>query len=434
MISAIRNAFALPELRRKIIFTLVMVLIFRMGCYVPVPFLDPTKLAALIEGSGSIMNIMDTFSGGALRQGSFFALSYQPFINASIVMQLLTYSIPALESLQKEGETGQRKIQKITSFVTLAIALAMSYAYYATVRNLGAVQYTEGFAGVFTAIAIVLTFTAGAQLITWMGNQINAKGIGQGISVLLFAGIVSRGPSTVWNMFVAANATPTLYIGIAFVILFFMLMIGFIVFMNESERRIPVQYAKRVVGRRQIGGQNSYIPIKIAMSGVMPIIFAMSVMALPSTLEMFHKPSATPVGFWETFYAGFINFFKYTTVWYAILYFLLIVAFNFFYVSMQYDPVKLSNQLRNSNGGIPGLRPGKPTADYLRKVMNKITIVGAFFLGVIAIVPIISNRLVTGLNVAMGGTTVLIIVSVVLETGRMIESQMMMRHHRGFLE
>jgi preprotein translocase subunit SecY len=434
LFNAIRNAFALPELRRKILFTLTMVLLFRMGCYVPVPFLDPAALSGLIEGSGTIMNIMDTFSGGALSQGSFFALSYQPYINASIVMQLLTYAIPYLENLQKEGESGQKKIQKITNFVSLGIALAMSYAYYVTVRNLGAIQFTNGFAGVFTAIAIILTFTAGAQIITWMGNQINAHGIGQGISILLFAGIVSRGPSTILNMFKAAQATPTLYVAIFFVFVFFIGMMGFIVFMNDSERRIPVHYAKRTVGRKQYGGQNSFLPIKIAMSGVMPIIFAMSVMALPTTLEMFRPPAAVPQGFWEEFYAGFINFFKYTGPWYAILYFLLIVAFNFFYVSMQYDPVKLSNQIRNSNGGIPGIRPGKPTADYIRKVMNKITVVGAFFLGVIAIIPIISNLFITGLNVAMGGTTVLILVSVVLETGRTLQSQMMMRHHRGFLE
>jgi preprotein translocase subunit SecY len=424
----------MPELRRKIIFTLVMILIFRMGCYVPVPFLDPAALSGLIEGSGSIMNIMDTFSGGALSQGSFFALSYQPYINASIVMQLLTYALPPLESLQKEGESGQKKIQKITNFVALGIALAMSYAYYATVRGLGAIQYTNGFAGIFTAIVIVLTFTAGAQIISWMGNQITEKGIGQGISILLFAGIVSRGPSTVINMFKAAIENPTLFIAVFFVVVFFVGMMGFIVFMNESERRIPVHYAKRTVGRKQIGGQNSYLPIKIAMSGVMPIIFAMSVMALPSTLEMFRPPEALPVGFWEKFYAGFINFFKYTTPWYAVLYFILIIAFNFFYVSMQYDPVKLSNQLRNGNGGIPGIRPGKPTADYIRKVMNKITVVGAFFLGVIAIIPIISNLFINGLNVAMGGTTVLILVSVVIETARTLQSQMMMRHHRGFLE
>jgi preprotein translocase subunit SecY len=424
----------MPELRRKIIFTLTMVLVFRMGCYVPVPFLDPAALSGLIEGSGSIMNIMDTFSGGALSQGSFFALSYQPYINASIVMQLLTYALPFLESLQKEGETGQKKIQKITNFVSLGIALAMSYAYYVTVRGLGAIQFTTGFAGVFTAIAIILTFTAGAQIISWMGNQITEKGIGQGISILLFAGIVSRGPSTIINMFKAAAAQPTLFIAVFFVFVFFIGMMGFIVFMNESERRIPVHYAKRTVGRRQVGGQNSYLPIKIAMSGVMPIIFAMSVMALPQTLEMFKPPAAVPEGFWQNFYADFINFFKYTSPWYAIVYFILIIAFNFFYVSMQYDPVKISNQLRNSNGGIPGIRPGKPTADYVRKVMNKITVVGAFFLGVIAIIPIISNLFISGLNVAMGGTTVLILVSVIIETARTLQSQMMMRHHRGFLE
>lgn len=437
MFKTFRNAWKVPELRSKILYTLLIILIFRIGCHVPVPFIDPDALKEMFSATdGSIFSYMNILSGGALSQATLFSLSIQPYINASIIVQLLTYALPPLENLQKEGESGRKKLQKITSFVSLGIALVMAYAYFMTLRSNHVLNYTGGFAGVFTGMVIVLAFTAGASLVIWLGNRVNEKGIGNGISIILFAGIVSRGPGAIRTMFVNASENKHLYIVIPFVLLVFVAMIGFIVFMNESERRIPIQYAKRVVGRKQYGGQNTHIPIKIAMSGVMPIIFAMAIMQLPSTLALFINPDNTtnPDGFWHKFYVGFLNFFNYQSPWYAILYFLLIIAFNYFYVSMQYNPIEIANNLRQNNGGIPGIRPGKPTSDYIQRVLGKITLVGAFFLGVIAILPIFTSLAIKGLNISMGGTSILIVVSVVLETVRTLESQMMMRHHKGFLE
>ena len=435
MFKTFRNAWKVPELRSKILYTLLIILIFRIGCHVPVPFMDPEAVQSMFA-EGNFLSYMNILSGGALSQGTLFSLSIQPYINASIIVQLLTYALPPLENLQKEGESGRKKLQKITSFVSLGIALVMAYAYYLTLRNNHALTYTSGFAGVFAGAVIVLAFVAGASLVVWLGNRVNERGIGNGISIILFAGIVSRGPGAILNMFINAHENKHLYIVIPFVLLVFVAMIGFIVFMNESERRIPIQYAKRVVGRKQYGGQNTHIPIKIAMSGVMPIIFAMAIMSLPSTLRMFINPdnTANPDGFWHKFYVGFLNFFSYNSPWYAILYFLLIIAFNYFYVSMQYNPIEIANNLRQNNGGIPGIRPGKPTSDYIQRVLGKITLVGAFFLGVIAILPIFTSLAIRGLNISMGGTSILIVVSVVLETVRTLESQMMMRHHKGFLE
>lgn len=435
MFKTFRNAWKVPELRNKILYTLLIILIFRIGCHVPVPFMNPNAIQSMFA-DGNFLSYMNILSGGALSQGTLFSLSIQPYINASIIVQLLTYALPPLENLQKEGESGRKKIQKITSFVSLAIAFVMSYAYYMTLRNNGAIRPTEGLAGVFAAAVIILALAAGSCLVVWLGNRVNEKGIGNGISIILFAGIVSRGPGAILNMFVNAETNPRLYIAIPIVLLVFVFMIGFIVFMNESERRIPIQYAKRVVGRKQYGGQNTHIPIKIAMSGVMPIIFAMAIMSLPSTLSMFINPDNTtnPDGFWHKFYVGFLNFFSYQSPWYAILYFLLIIAFNYFYVSMQYNPIEIANNLRQNNGGIPGIRPGKPTSDFIQRVLGKITLVGAFFLGVIAIFPILTNLAMPQLGIAMGGTSILIVVSVVLETVRTLESQMMMRHHKGFLE
>lgn len=435
MFKTFRNAWKVPELRNKILYTLLIILIFRIGCHVPVPFMDPEAVKDMFA-EGNFLSYMNILSGGALSQGTLFSLSIQPYINASIIVQLLTYALPPLENLQKEGESGRKKLQKITSFVSLGIALVMAYAYYLTLRNNHALTYTSGFAGAFAGAVIVLAFVAGASLVVWLGNRVNEKGIGNGISIILFAGIVSRGPGAIVNMFINASENKHLYIVIPFVLLVFVAMIGFIVFMNESERRIPIQYAKRVVGRKQYGGQNTHIPIKIAMSGVMPIIFAMAIMSLPSTLRMFINPdnTANPDGFWHRFYVGFLNFFSYNSPWYAILYFLLIIAFNYFYVSMQYNPIEIANNLRQNNGGIPGIRPGKPTSDYIQRVLGKITLVGAFFLGVIAILPIFTSLAIKGLNISMGGTSILIVVSVVLETVRTLESQMMMRHHKGFLE
>lgn len=435
MLETFRKAWKVPELRKKMLFTLLIIVIFRLGCTIPVPFLDASKISELM-GTGSFLTYLDTLSGGALSKGTLFALSIQPFINAQIIIQLLTYALPPLENLQKEGEEGRKKIQKITNVLSLVISLVMSYAYYLTMRSQGAVKYTEGFDGIFTAITIIAVFTAGSSMIVWLGNQVNDLGIGNGISIILFAGIVARGPSGILSMFSLIQNDKKYILVVPLVLIVFILMIGFIVLMNESERRIPIQYAKRVVGRKQYGGQNTHIPIKIAMSGVMPIIFAMAFMSIPATLELFitRPPITETSGFWDKFYNGFLNFFSYTSPWYAVIYFLLIIAFNYFYVSMQYDPVQIANNLRQNNGGIPGIRPGRPTSDYIRKVLSKITLIGAVCLGIIAIFPIITNKFMPELNISMGGTSILIIVSVALETVRTLESQMMMRGHKGFLE
>ncbi len=437
MFTTFRNAWKVPELRKKILYTLLIILVFRIGCHVPVPFMDPNAVSSMFA-EGNFLSYMNLLSGGALSQGTLFALSIQPYINASIIVQLLTYALPPLENLQKEGESGRKKLQKITSFVALAISLVMSYAYFITLRNQHAIQSsTNGrFEMVFKGIVIVLAFTAGASIVVWLGNRVNENGIGNGISMILFAGIVSRGPQAILKMFELVKSEKRYVLVVPVVLIVFVVMIGFIVFMNESERRIPIQYAKRVVGRKQYGGQSTHIPIKIAMSGVMPIIFAMAIMSLPSTLKMFINPdnTANPDGIAHKMYVGFLNFFSYTSPWYAILYFLLIIAFNYFYVSMQYNPIEIANGLRQNNGGIPGIRPGKPTSDFISRVLGKITLVGAFFLGVIAIFPIFTNLAFPQLGIAMGGTSILIIVSVVLETVRTLESQMMMRHHKGFLE
>ena len=437
MFETMRNAWKTPELRKKLLYTLLIIVIFRLGCAIPVPFLDPNALSNIVQ-DGNIFGYLDMLSGGALSKGTVFALSIQPYINASIIVQLLTYALPPLENLQKEGEEGRKKIQKITGYVALAISLVMSYAYYLTMRKMGAVDYTSGFEGVFAAIVIMAVFTAGSNLIVFLGNLVNENGIGNGISIILFAGIVARCPSDVKDMVELAISDPNKYVfPVIFVLLIYVVMIGFIVLMNEAERRIPIQYAKRVVGRKQYGGHNTHIPVKIAMSGVMPIIFAMAFMSIPQTIEMFvAAPTGDPAtwSFGQKFYHGFLNFFNYSSGWYAVIYFILIIAFNYFYVSMQYNPIEIANNLRQNNGGIPGIRPGKPTSDFIQRVLSKITLIGAVCLGIIAIFPILFHMAVPAMNISMGGTSILIIVSVVLETVRTMESQMMMRHHKGFLE
>lgn len=431
MFETMRNAWKTPELRKKLLYTLLIIVIFRLGCAIPVPFLDPNALSNIVQ-DGNIFGYLDMLSGGALSKGTVFALSIQPYINASIIVQLLTYALPPLENLQKEGEEGRKKIQKITGYVALAISLVMSYAYYLTMRKMGAVDYTSGFEGVFAAIVIMAVFTAGSNLIVFLGNLVNENGIGNGISIILFAGIVARCPSDVKDMVELAISDPNKYVfPVIFVLLIYVVMIGFIVLMNEAERRIPIQYAKRVVGRKQYGGQNTHIPVKIAMSGVMPIIFAMSFMSLPQTIQLFKPVTENS----SKFYQSFCNFFSTRSWGYAAIYFLLIIAFNYFYVSIQYNPIEIANNLRQSNGGIPGIRPGKPTSDYIQRVLSKITLVGAFFLGIIAIIPIIIGKIDPQLQqLSMGGTTILIAVSVALETTRTLESHLMMRHHKGFLQ
>ena len=442
MFQTLKNAWSVPEIRKKFIYTLIMIIIFRIGGAITVPFLSLTEVQNWMTANatdGNFLEYLNILTGGQLSKATVFSLSITPYINASIIIQLLTYALPPLERLQEEGEEGRKTLNKITSYVALVLALIMSIAYYLTLRNsAGAVTYTSGAYGWFSAIVIIACFTAGASFVVWMGNRINEKGIGNGISILLFAGIVARFPTdvgTLWSLFKMDKAK---YFFVDIVILLvFIFMIGFIVFMNEAERRIPIQYSKRVVGRKQYGGQSTHIPVKICMSGVMPIIFAMSFMSLPATISMFVEPVASideTTSFGQKFYYYFINFFKTTSWGYAVLYLVLIVAFNYFYVAMQYDPVTIANNLRQSNGGIPGIRPGKPTSDYIHRVLSKITLVGAVFLGLIAILPIALGWFDGSLrSLSMGGTSILIVVSVALETARTLESQLMMRHHKGFL-
>jgi len=446
------NAWKTPDIRKKILFTLFIIVIFRLGSAITVPFLDTSVVVSWMAEKaqgGNFLEYLNILTGGALSQATIFSLGVTPMINASIIIQLLTYALPPLERLQQEGEEGRKKLNIISSFVALGLAAFMAVAYYLTLKNIkgenntSAVLYTEGAAGVFAMFVIIASFMAGASLIIWLGNRINERGIGNGISMILFAGIVARLPEEVGRLAGLVIDDPKSYFALVLVyaVIFIAMIVG-IVIMNEAERRIPVQYAKRVVGRKQYGGQSSHIPIKVCMSGVMPIIFAMSFMSLPSTIAMIREPvkvltADTSLG--EKIYYYFINFFNMQSIPYAILYFILIIAFNFFYVSMQYNPIEIANNLRQSNGGIPGIRPGKPTSDYIQKILSKLTLVGAVYLGLIAIFPIVFLHITTSmqkpLNVsAMGGTSILIVVSVAIETVRTMESQLMMRHHKGFLD
>ncbi len=442
MFQTLRKAWGVPEIRKKLLYTLFMIIIFRFGSAVTVPFLDSNVVGSWMDRNatdGNFLEYLNIITGGALSQATIFSLSITPFINASIIMQLLTYALPPLERMQKEGEEGRKKIQKITSFVSIALAFFMGYAYYVTLSRMEdengnhAVKYLKkDFDQFFSAAVIILCFVAGAALVVWMGNRISDKGIGNGISMILFAGIAARFPTDVGILVDLTKQKPEKYLFVSIGYLIFVIAeIAFIVFMNEAERRIPIQYAKRVVGRKQYGGQKTHIPIKVCMSGVMPIIFAMSFMALPQTIQLFAgEPEKT-----SGFYYHFCNFFDRSSWSYAIMYFLLIIAFNYFYVSIQYNPVEIANNLRQGNGGIPGIRPGKPTSDYIQKVLSKIALVGAIFLGIIAIIPVIMGIADANLQaLSMGGTTILISVSVAIETTRTLESHLMMRHHKGFLK
>jgi preprotein translocase subunit SecY len=430
-----KNAWQVPELRKKLLYTLFIIIVYRIGGAIPVPYLDSAVLASWFEennASGNIFSYLNVLSGDNFSKGTLLALSVAPYINAQIIIQLLTYALPPLEKLQKEGMDGRKKLDKITRYTALAISVFQAWAYYLTLKNqAGALMYTDAdgkFSKIFSEIVIIMCFTAGSFLTIWLGNQISEKGIGNGISILLFAGIIARIPTDVMRDVTYMTQGDSKYkVLVPLLYIIYIFMIVLIVFMNNAERRIPIAYAKRVVGRKQYGGQNTFLPIKVSMAGVLPIIFAMAFMSLPSTLEMFITPKE------GGFYEKVLNVFSYTHPVYGILYFILIIAFNYFYISMQYNPLEIANNLRQSNGSIPGIRPGQPTVMYLRRILSKITLVGAFFLGLIALFPIIYG-VATGLQVAMGGTSILIVVSVALETARTMESQMMMRHHKGFLE
>lgn len=433
MLQTLKNAWSVPELRKKLLYTLLIIIIYRIGGAIPVPFLDTAVIKSWFETqstNGNIFSYLNVLSGDNFSKGTLLALSVSPYINAQIIIQLLTYALPPLERLAKEGMEGRKKIDKVTRYAALAISVFQAWAYYLTLKNQAhALIYTgSGFDKIFSEIVIIMCFTAGSSLTMWLGNQISEKGIGNGISILLFAGIIARIPSDMVRDFGYMTSGDTKYkILVPLLYVIYIFMIALIVFMNNAERRIPIAYAKRVVGRKQYGGQNTFLPIKVSMAGVLPIIFAMAFMSLPSTLELFITPKA------GGFYEKVLKVFSYSHPVYGVLYFILIIAFNYFYISMQYNPLEIANNLRQSNGSIPGIRPGKPTVDYLRRVLSKITLLGAFFLGLIALFPIIFGY-ATNLPVSMGGTSILIVVSVALETARTMESQMMMRHHKGFLE
>ena len=385
-------------------------------------------------GQNSALGYINMLTGGAFSYASLFAMGITPYINSSIIMQLLTIAIPPLERLAKEGEEGRKKIATITRYVTVVLGLIQGVAYYFYLRTNGIVAYTDGFAGVFVAVVIVLTFTAGTALIMWMGEQINEKGVGNGISIILFAGIVARLPvtfGTVWQymqlgMESASTAGQYLVLAPLFVVLF-LVVIWVIVFMNEAERRIPVQYAKKVVGRKMYGGQSTFLPVKVAMSGVMPVIFASAILSIPQFIQFFWNPS-------EGFGRALLDAFSSSGWLYVVLYFFLILMFAYFYMSIQYNPLEMANNLRQNNGTIPGIRPGKPTADFIAKILSKVTLIGALFLAFVALVPIIYTNVTGMYGLSMGGTSIIIIVGVALETVKQLESQMMLRHYKGFLD
>jgi preprotein translocase subunit SecY len=431
MFETFRNAWKIPDLRKKILYTLLILVVFRLGSAIFVPFLDTDVIAGLV-GEGTLLEFMDTITGGALGNGTLFAMSITPFINASIIMQLLTVAIPPLERLSKEGDEGRKKINTITKFVALGIALFQAAAFYISLKNSGAVKtYNSPFEDFLVMIVIIACLSAGASLIVWLGDRISENGIGNGISMLLFAGIVSGIPTSIYELFQQMSVQQAQnFVLVPLILIIYIAMIALVVLMTQAERRIPVQYAKRVVGRKMYGGQSSHIPIKVAMAGVMPIIFAMSIMSLPQTILFFFGIDNSDPGFW----GGFLQVFNQTSIIYGIIYFFLIIGFNYFYISMQYNPIEIANNLKKNNGAIPGYRPGKPTSDFISNSLNKITLIGAIFLGFIALFPIIFTN-ATGVNgLAMGGTTILIVVGVALETVRSLESQTMMRHHKGFLE
>ena len=426
MLTTLRNAWQIPELRKKLIFTILIMLLYRIGNVIPVPFIDVDTLSTYFNSqlSDTILGLYNVMSGSAFSQATVLALSIQPYINASIIIQLLTSALPALERLSKEGgEEGKKKLNMITRITTVALGLLMGWGYYTMLSKANYGIITEE--GFLQALVIILTFTAGSAVVMWLGEQITEHGIGNGISMILFANIISRFP-TMAGSIASMFTTSTWWLGIL-VIIGVAALVLLILFVNDAERRIPVQYAKRVVGRKVYGGQNTNLPIKVSMTGVMPIIFAQSIASLPATIYAFAGWSD------ETW--------MYTNIWsaeswtYAVIYFLLIFFFSWFYATIQYDPVEISNNLKKNGGFVPGFRPGKPTSDFIKKVINKIVVFGAIYLGVVALLPIIAGNLADSIqNLAIGGTSVIIVISVALETVKALEAQMLMRHYKGFLD
>lgn len=438
MFKTIKNALKTPEVRKRLLYTLVLILVFRLGCFITVPGVDTFALNEAMGSAGGIGGLINIISGGAFSRFSIFAMTISPYITASIVIQLLGMVIPALERLAKEGgEEGRQKMNRYTKYLTIVLAIVEGLGIYLSYQSSG-IFINPGF---LTGFIVVLSLVAGTALLMWLGEQITNKGIGNGISIIIFIGIVSSLPSvvtTLWNLMFGTGAFSTtgLLISLGIIIGAIILVAG-VVFVQTAERRIPVQYAKKVVGRKMVGAQNTHIPLKLAMAGVMPVIFASSFMTFPAMiLQIFIKDIETATGFW----AGVYKFSIATstsnvpigyTIANAIVYLLLIVGFTFFYTYATFNPAEVSNNIKKNGGFIPGIRAGKPTTDYLSSVIAKITWFGGLFLALIAILPMLIRF--TGLNVAFGGTSILIVVGVALETVQQLESLLMMRHYKGFL-
>ncbi len=424
MLETIKNSWKIVDLRKKILFTLFIIIIFRIGSVITVPFVNPNALAS----SGNMaMGYLSALTGGALEYGTIFALGVSPYINSSIILQLLTVAIPALERLSKEGEEGRKKIAQLTRYITVILGLIQGTAFFIYLMHNGMLTVTATGHKWFAGFVVVLTLTAGSALVMWLGEQIDERGIGNGISMLLFAGILSRADEAL-DALIMWWGYPQYRVAVVAIVIVFLLVIAFIVWMSNAERRLPVQYAKRVVGRKMYGGQSTHLPIKVNMSGVMPIIFASSILMLPTMILSF-KPDG------QGWFFKALNLFSAQGPLYAVLYFSLIIAFAYFYTTIQYNPVEMANNLRKNSGSIPGLRPGKPTSDFIKKVISRITLIGALLLSVIAVGPIFFSMLNPVFQtVSIGGTSVIIIVGVALDIVNNLESQMMMRHYKGFLD
>ena len=429
MIQTIRKAWGIPELRKKMVFTLLILLIFRIGNAITVPYVNVDMLEQYLDQmGGTILGLYNVMSGGAFAQATVFALSIQPYINSSIIIQLLTVAIPALERLAKDGgEEGRKKIQSITRYTTVGIAVLQAFGYYWMMRNYNLL--TSGADGIWPALVIIVSFIAGSSFVMWMGEQVTEFGVGNGISIILFAGILSRVPTMVSSGIAFGSQKPINWLWVALLIVGMLALIIFIVFINDAERRIPVQYAKRQVGRKMYGGQSTHLPMKVNMSGVLPIIFAQSIASLPVTIWTF---IGTPDE--GTISRAIYDAIDTKSVIYMVVYFIMIIGFSYFYSSIQFNPVEIANNLKKQGGFIPGFRPGKPTVDFIRKVLSKITLFGAIYLGIVAICPLIIGKFVSSSSLAIGGTSVIIVVGVALETVKALESQMLMRQYKGFLE
>jgi len=429
VLQTLRNAWKIPELKKKLLFTLLIIVLYRIGAVIPVPYISSDALTSIInQGSGSIFQYLNILSGEAFSRATLFALGVSPYITSSIVMQLLTIAIPALEKLSKSGDEGQKKINTITRFVTVGLGLITAIGYYMYMRNNNILINK----GIFAGCVVVACYCAGTALVMWLAEKVNENGIGNGISLILFANIVASGTTIVAMLasFVQQYGIWGVLIDIAIVVVA-VVIVGLVVFVTNSERRLPIRYAKKVVGRKMYGGQSSVLPIKLNMTGVMPIIFASSIVSLPSTIALLFPPPKE-----GSFWAKLLSFLGYNSWFYVVMFLILIIAFAYFYVAISFNPIEVSNNLKKNGGFIPGIRPGKPTADYITRVLNRITLIGAIFLGFIAVFPLIIN-MATGSSlgsIAFGGSSLLIVVGVALETYHEIEAQMTMRHYKGFLE